>query len=55
MQNDIDDEIEKLQLKKVELTSEMNVTTDFDDKEKIEDEINRIQDQIKMLEKFRKK
>jgi len=55
MENDISEEIEKLRLKKVELTSKMNMTTDFDDKEKIEDEINRIQDQIKMLEKFRKK
>jgi len=52
---DIDSEIEKLKLRKVELTSKMNVTTDFDEKEELKLDIQRIQQQIDTLEKFKKK
>lgn len=52
---DIDSEIEKLKLRKVGLTSKMNVTTDFDEKEELKLDVQRIQQQIDTLEKFKKK
>ena len=52
---DIEEEIEKLKSRKIELTNRMNMTTSFDDKEDLKQDIGRITAQIELLEKFRKK
>ena len=53
LQEDVDSEIEKLKLKKVELTNRLNITNDFDEKEELKQEIAKLQEQIEILEKFR--
>jgi hypothetical protein len=53
--NEVDAEIEKLKVKKVELTSKLNLVEEFEEKEQIEDEIARIQRQIEILEKLKSK
>jgi len=53
--NEVDAEIEKLKVKKVELTSKLNLVEEFEEKEQIEDEIARIQKQIEILEKLKSK
>ena len=55
MAGDIDEEIQKLTLKKMELTNKLNVSDDFDEKEGIRSDIQRLQHQIETLEKFKKK
>lgn len=50
---DADMEIEKLKVRKVELVNRMNLTTDFDDKEELQREIERLQKQIDILEKLK--
>lgn len=52
--DDIEEEIEKLKLRKIELTNRMNMTTSFDDKEDLKQDISRITAQIELLEKFKK-
>lgn len=52
---DADREIERLKQKKVELASRASLATDFDEKDKLEIEISTIQQQIKILEKLKKK
>lgn len=52
---DADREIEKLKQKRVELANKASVTTDFDIKDKLEREISTIQQQIKIIEKFKRK
>jgi hypothetical protein len=52
--DDIAEEIEKLKLKKLELTNRMNMAVSFDDKEDIRQEIVRITAQIEILDKFKK-
>jgi|GEM_PF-3282841 len=51
----IAEEIEKLKLRKVELTNKVNMTVSFDDKEDLKEDIARINAQIEILEKFKKK
>lgn len=46
-------EIEKLKVKKVELVNKMNLTTDFDEKEELQREVERLQKQIDILEKLK--
>ncbi len=53
--DEISEEIEKLKLKKVELTNKMNMTVSFDEKEDLKQDIARINAQIEILEKFKKK
>ena len=53
--NEIDAEIEKLKVKKVELTSKMNIAEEFEEREQLESEIARIQRQIEILEKLKTK
>jgi len=55
MAGDIDAEIQKLKVKKLELTNKLNVSDDFDEKEEIRNDIQRLQQQIETLEKFKKK
>lgn len=50
---EVNSEIERLKMKKVELTNRMNLATDFDEKEDLKSEIARLQAQIETLEKFR--
>jgi hypothetical protein len=50
---DIEDEIGKLKSRKVELTNKMNMTTSFDDKEDLKQDIGRLDAQIEILEKLK--
>jgi hypothetical protein len=52
--DDIEEEIEKLKARKIELTNRMNMITSFDDKEDLRQDINRITSQIELLEKLKK-
>jgi hypothetical protein len=52
MGKDVEEEIERLKSKKVELVNRINLVTSFDDKEEIENEVKRIQKQIDMLERM---
>lgn len=52
---DIDAEIGKLKSKKLELTNKLNITNDFEEKEEIRLDIQRIQQQIDTLEKYKRK
>lgn len=54
LKEDIDKEIEKLKGKKVELTSRLNLINNFDEKEELQNEIEIIQKQIDVLEKFKR-
>jgi len=50
---DIDNEIQKLKARKVEITNKMNLVISFDEKEELQEEVKRIQKQIDTLEKFK--
>lgn len=52
---DIEEEIEKLKVRMLELSNRMNMTTSFDDKEDLKQDIGRIKSQIELLEKMKKK
>lgn len=52
---EIDLEIEKLKEKKIEIANKINLTSDFEEKEELQREIERIQAQIDILEKFKRK
>lgn len=52
---DIEVEIEKLKMRKVELTNKLNLVEEFEEKEQIESEIARIQKQIEILERLKGK
>jgi hypothetical protein len=52
---DIDEEIEKLRSKKVEITNRINMSRDFDEKEDLLLQVSAIQKQIDALERFKKK
>jgi len=52
---DVDVEIEKLKAKRIEIANKINLTTDFDEKEELKRDIERIQNQINILEKFKRK
>ncbi len=49
----VEEEIERLKIKRIEIVNKMNLVSTFDEKEEMQDEINRIQKQIETLEKFR--
>ncbi|MFH1623477.1 MAG: hypothetical protein ABIA12_03135 [Candidatus Aenigmatarchaeota archaeon] len=53
MNEDVNNEVDRLKARKVELSNRMNMTTSFDDKEEIKEEIDRLNAQIAMLEKFK--
>lgn len=50
---DIEEEIEKLRIKKIEITNRMNMSTSFEDKEDLKQDISRITEQIDLLEKLK--
>jgi len=51
---DVEAEIDKLKVRRLEMTNRMNMTTSFDDKEEMKEDINRIARQIEILEKLKK-
>lgn len=53
--NDIDGDIDKLKYKKIELANKLNISISFEDKEEIKLEIQRVQNQIDTLEKYKNK
>ena len=53
--NDIDLEIDKLKVMRLELSNKMKIVQDFDEKDQLEGQIKRIDGQIQTLEKFRVK
>jgi hypothetical protein len=53
--SEVDAEIERLKVKKVELTSKLNLVEEFEEKEQLESEIAKIQQQIEILEKLKSK
>lgn len=55
MIGDIEEEIERLKAKKAEMNSVINSTRNFDKKEKLKEEVARIESQIKILEGMKKK
>jgi len=48
----IEEEIERLRAKKVELAAKMSLTHDFEEKEEIKERIDELDRQIEMLEKL---
>jgi hypothetical protein len=52
---DVDAEIERLKIKKIEIANRINLTSDFEEKEELRREVERIQAQIEILEKLRTK
>jgi prefoldin subunit 5 len=52
---DVEREIDKLKMKKTELSSRIAIINDFDEKEKLEAKLANIDSQIKLLEKLRGK
>ncbi|MCD6371193.1 MAG: hypothetical protein J7L39_00550 [Candidatus Aenigmarchaeota archaeon] len=49
---DVKEEIEKLKARRLELITKINLTTDEVEKENLKEEIRRIEEQIRTLEKF---
>lgn len=55
MQSDIENEIEKLKIKKIDLVNKINLTSSFDEKEEYDRYLDIIQKQINILENMRNK
>jgi hypothetical protein len=55
LSEDVEQEIDKLKLKRTELASRISIINDFDEKEKLEIELANINSQIRLLEKLRGK
>ena len=51
----MEDEIERLKTMQKSLKNKIKVTTNFDEKEMLQEQINGLQTQIDMLERFRSK
>ena len=51
--SDIDNEIEKLKMRKVEITHKLNMTDFVDEKEEYMKELESIQKQIEVLERLK--
>jgi len=49
----IQEELERLKAKKIELATRINASTDFDEKEALKEELERIERQIEILEKMK--
>jgi hypothetical protein len=52
LKSDIEEEIERLKIRKIEITNKINLISNFDEKEEMKSEVQRIQKQIETLEKF---
>lgn len=55
MNGDIDAEIERLKQKKTEIATKISLSTDFNAKERLEEDLSIIAGQIKTLEIFKKR
>jgi peptidoglycan hydrolase CwlO-like protein len=55
MIGDFDSEIERLKAKRAEINSKISSTRNFDTKEKLKEELARIENQIKILENFKRR
>ena len=53
MGDDVNEEVDRLKARKVELSNRMNMTTSFDEKDELKEEIGRLNSQISTLEKLR--
>jgi predicted site-specific integrase-resolvase len=51
--SELEDEIGRLKARKMEIVNRMNRVTSFDEKEDMQNEVNRIQKQIETLENFK--
>jgi uncharacterized protein YicC (UPF0701 family) len=52
MRNDVNEEIDRLKARKVELSNKMNMVTSFDEKDELKEEIGRLNAQIATLERL---
>lgn len=52
---DVEEEIEKLKMMKVEIANKMNLTTDYDEREEMRENMEKLQGQIEILEKVKSK
>ncbi|MCX6820585.1 MAG: hypothetical protein NT016_01395 [Candidatus Aenigmarchaeota archaeon] len=52
MRSDVDEEVDRLKARKVELSNRMNMTTSFDDKDELKEDIIRLDAQIATLERL---
>lgn len=50
---DVESEIQRLKAKKVEIVSRLNLTTDFNEKEELEEKLERIEKEISFLERVK--
>ncbi|MEM5801891.1 MAG: hypothetical protein QXQ18_00690 [Candidatus Aenigmatarchaeota archaeon] len=53
LQKDVEEEIEKLKSKKMELVNKINLTLDFEERDNLEKEVEKIEEQIQLLEKMK--
>jgi len=53
LREDAEEEIEKLKMRKVELTNRLNLVKDYDEREQMKADIEKIQMQIKILERMK--
>jgi hypothetical protein len=51
--SELEDEIGRLKARKMEIVNKINLVSSFDEKEEMQNEVNRIQRQIDTLEKFK--
>jgi hypothetical protein len=52
---EFDKEIERLKIIKTEISNKMSLTNDFNERDKLQEELARVNSQIRMLEIFKKK
>lgn len=52
---DFDKEIERLKVLKTEISNKMSITSDFNVRDKLQEEFVRVNSQIRMLEIFKKR
>jgi hypothetical protein len=52
---DVERDVERLKVKKTELATKINMVTDFNEREKLEEELSIISSQITTLEKLKTK
>jgi len=53
MRSDVNEEIDRLKARKIELSNRVNMTTSFDEKDELKEDIGRLNAQISTLEKLR--
>jgi hypothetical protein len=53
LEEDVEEEIEKLKMRRIELTTEMNSAYDYEEREELKGELEKLQRQIEVLEKLK--